>query len=160
MSLSKFSCMIAATAMLTGCETTMTDGQKETIGTILGAVAGAVVGSQVGKGDGQLIAVATGTLAGAWLGNSVGQSLDEVDRMKYEDAAQDALENNSAGEYSAWNNPESGNYGRVTPTAAVEETATGEQCREYTSTVTIDGMLETINGMACRRPDGTWRTVD
>ncbi len=160
MSLSKFSCMIATLAMLTGCESNMSNSQKETFGTILGAVAGAVVASQVGKGDGKLVAVAAGTLAGAWLGNSIGRSLDEADRIKYEDAAQDALENNSAGDYSAWNNPDSGNYGSVTPTSNVQTTASNEQCREYTSTVTIDGLLETINGMACRRPDGTWRTVD
>ncbi len=160
MSLSKFSCMIAALAMLTACESNMQNSQKETIGTILGAVAGAVVGAQLGKGDGKSVAIAAGTLAGAWLGNSVGKSLDDLDRLKLENATQTALENNTAGQETTWVNPDSGNSGAIAPTRTVFEPDSSEPCREYTSTVTIDGQLETITGMACRRPDGTWRTVD
>ncbi len=160
MSLSKFACAIGALSMLTACQTTMEDSPKETVGTILGAVAGAVIGSKLGKGKGQNVAVAIGAVAGAWFGSSIGRDLDEADKMRIEDTTQDALEHKPIGETSSWSNPDTGNSGSVTPTKTVYKTASTEPCREYTSTVTIDGQLETITGTACRRPDGTWRTVD
>ncbi|WP_135076957.1 RT0821/Lpp0805 family surface protein [Terasakiella sp. SH-1] len=160
MSMSKFACALGALSMLAACQTTMEDNPKETLGTILGAAAGAVIGSNMGKGKGNTVGVALGTLAGAWLGSSIGRSMDELDKMKMERTTQEALENKPVGETSSWSNPDSGNYGSVTPTKTYYEPARTEPCREYSSTVTIDGQLETISGTACRRPDGTWRTVD
>lgn len=160
MSLPKFACAVAALAMLSACENTMKDSPKETVGTILGAAAGAVIGSNLGKGKGASVGIALGTLAGAWLGNSVGKSLDEHDKMMIEHTTQSALENKPAGQSSSWSNPDSGNTGTVTPTKTYYASDKSEPCREYTSTVTIDGQLETITGTACRRPDGTWRTID
>lgn len=160
MSLSKFACAVGALSMLAACQTTMEDNPKQTVGTILGGIAGAVIGSKIGKGRGGDIAVAIGAVAGAWFGSSIGKDLDDLDKMKIEDATQDALENNSAGETSSWSNPDSGRSGGVTPTKTYYEKGQNEPCREYNSTVTIDGQLETISGTACRRPDGTWRTVD
>ncbi|WP_417831064.1 RT0821/Lpp0805 family surface protein [Terasakiella sp.] len=160
MSVSKFACAIAAVSMLGACQTTMEDNPKQTVGTIIGAVGGAVIGSNLGKGKGSLVGVALGTLAGAWLGGSIGQSMDELDRMKMANATQDALEHKSVGQTSTWSNPDTGNSGRITPTKTYYEPGAKEPCREYSNTVTIDGQLETITGTACRRPDGTWRTVD
>lgn len=160
MSLSRFACALGAISMLASCQTTLEDNPKETMGGILGAVAGAVIGSNIGKGKGETIAVAIGAVAGAWFGSSVGKSLDDMDKMQIEDATQDALEHKSVGETSSWSNPDSGNSGSVTPTKTVYNKVESEPCREYSSTVTIDGQLETISGTACRRPDGTWRTVD
>lgn len=160
MSVSRFASLFAALSMLTACQTTMQDSPKETIGTILGAAAGAVIGSNLGAGKGKTVAVAIGTLAGAWLGNSVGKSLDDLDKLKLENATQEALEHKSVGQTSSWSNPDTGNSGGITPTQTYYEPDNSEPCREYSSTVTIDGQLETITGTACRRPDGTWRTVD
>lgn len=160
MSLSKLTCAIGALAMLSACQTTMQDNPKETVGTVLGAIGGAVIGSQLGKGNGKTVGVAIGTLAGAWLGSTIGRDLDDLDRMKMSDATQDALENKPIGSSSSWDNPDSGNSGTITPTNTTYKASDSQPCREYTSTVTIDGQLETITGTACRRPDGTWRTVD
>jgi len=160
MSLSKFACAFGALSMLAACQTTMEDSPKQTVGTILGAVAGAVIGSNIGKGKGETVAVAIGAVAGAWFGSSIGKSLDDLDKMKIENATQDALEHKPVGEMSSWSNPDTGNSGQVTPTKTVYRESEKEPCREYNSTVTIDGQLETISGTACRRPDGTWRTVD
>ncbi|WP_028879507.1 RT0821/Lpp0805 family surface protein [Terasakiella pusilla] len=157
MTFSKIGAALLSVAILSACAQ---NNQKETIGTIIGGATGAVVGSQFGKGKGGIAAVAIGTLAGAWLGNSVGRSLDELDRMKLEQTTQRALETNPIGQQSTWSNPDSGNSGSVTPTKTVYNPNSSEPCREYSSTVTIDGQLETITGTACRRPDGTWRTVD
>lgn len=157
MSLSRFACAVGALSLLAGCQT-MQDSPKQTIGTVLGAATGAIVGSHLGGGTGRTVAIAAGTLAGAWLGSSIGQSLDEVDRMKMNQATQNALENQAVGTQTSWSNPDSGASGTVTPTKTYYEGSA--PCREYSSTVTIDGKLETITGTACRRPDGTWRTVD
>ena len=35
----------------------------------------------------------------------------------------------------------------------------GDNCREYQSTVTIDGRPQPTYGRACLQPDGTWRIV-
>ena len=34
-----------------------------------------------------------------------------------------------------------------------------QECREYTSTTTIDGRPQRVTGTACRQPDGSWRIV-
>lgn len=147
---------LCAVALLSACENGTVN--KQTIGTVIGAAAGAAIGSNVGKGDGKTVGIALGTLAGAWLGSSVGQSLDELDRLKIQQTTQSALERQPTGQTSRWENPDSGNSGTITPTQTVYNEGTQEPCREYESTVTIDGRLETLKGMACRQPDGTWKT--
>lgn len=132
---------------------------KETGGTLVGAGLGGLAGAQVGKGSGQLAAVAIGTLAGALLGRSVGASLDRADRLAMERTAQTALEHNRSGTAETWNNPDSGNSGTITPTRTYQ-TASGQYCREYQQTVTIDGQPQRAYGKACREPDGSWRIVE
>jgi len=150
---------ILSAAILTGCATDMQNSPGETMGGLLGAVGGAVLGSQVGGGKGRLAAVAVGTLAGAWLGSSIGRNMDETDRLKSQRTTQDSLEYNKAGTTSSWSNPDSGYKGSTTPTRTYQ-TADQQACREYRSTVTIDGKTEEAVGTACREPDGTWRIVN
>jgi len=134
-------------------------GQKQTAGTVLGGVGGAVIGSQFGGGTGQLIAVAAGTLLGAFAGSEIGKSLDKADRLEAERTSHQALETNPTGQASTWRNPDSGNYGTVTPTETFRK-ADGQYCREYTQTVNVGGKTETAYGTACRQPDGTWKIVN
>jgi hypothetical protein len=35
--------------------------------------------------------------------------------------------------------------------------ANGQECREYTKTVTIEGKQQQAQGTACRQPDGLWK---
>jgi len=142
--------------VLTGCQS---DNQKEMIGGVLGAVGGGLLGSQVGGGKGQLVAVGIGTLAGSMLGRSIGADLDELDRMKAAETTQESLEYGKTGTSSTWSNPDSGHSGSVTPTRTYQ-TAEDQPCREYTSTVNIDGKTEEAVGTACREPDGTWRIIN
>ena len=151
--------MIAAllsSLLLAGCQS---GGQKETVGGILGAVGGGLLGSQVGGGKGRLVAVGIGAVAGSMLGRSVGADLDELDRMKAAKTTQDSLEYGKTGTTSTWSNPDSGNSGSVTPSRSYQTTE-DQPCREYTSTVTIDGKTEEAVGTACREPDGTWRIIN
>jgi len=130
-------------------------GTKQTIGALGGAALGGWAGSSIGKGKGQLAATAAGALIGALVGSEIGRSMDELDRMKAERAYTQAT-TAPVGETITWNNPESGNYGAVTPTREGTKQATGEYCREFQQTVVIGGREEQAYGVACRRPDGSW----
>ena len=55
-----------------------------------------------------------------------------------------------------WRNPDNGGDYRVTPTQTYQS-AGGQYCREYTTTVVIGGRTERAQGRACRQPDGSWR---
>lgn len=150
---------LAATVLvalsLTACESAQ-NSPKQTVGTLLGAGVGALVGSQLGGGKGQMAAIVIGTLGGAYLGSEVGKSLDAADRLIMERNAQDTLEYSKVGSSTAWNNPDSGNSGTFKPTRTYAATAT-ETCREFESTIYVDGREETATGTACRQPDGTWK---
>jgi surface antigen len=145
----------AALLVAAGC--TNGPGPKEMGGAVIGGAAGGLIGSQIGSGTGQLVATAAGVFLGAWLGSEIGRSLDENDRREAERSAQAALEGNPDGRATTWQNPNSGHSGSTTPTRTYE-TADGP-CREYTTSVVIDGKTQTAHGTACREPDGTWRIV-
>lgn len=140
---------------------TRSDGgvSKAGVGTLAGAAGGAVVGSNVGKGKGNIAAIAVGTLLGAALGHNIGQSLDNADLAAYNRTSQRALETAPDGQQVAWNNPNSGNYGTVTP-VNVYQNSSGQYCREYSQTINVGGRQESAYGHACRQADGTWKIVE
>lgn len=152
---------IAALAVLallvTGCAPPY-GGPKEQVGTVLGAGTGALLGAQVGKGRGQIVAVAIGTLAGALMGQDIGRSLDRADEAAMQRNAQYALENTRTNTSTTWRNPDSGNYGSITPVETYQ-TSSGQYCREYQQTITIGGQQQQAYGTACRQPDGSWKIV-
>jgi surface antigen len=84
--------------------------------------------------------------------------LVQRDRELQAKAASQALENTPSGKPVAWQNPDNGHAGTITPTRTYQ-TAQGAYCREYQQTVTIDGKKENSYGTACRQPDGSWRIV-
>lgn len=147
--------LVAASAFLAACAAD-SQPQKQTIGTVAGGVIGGILGSNVGQGKGQTAGIIGGAVLGALLGGSIGKSLDEADRSMAERTAQTSLERNPSGQSSSWSNPDSGHSGSVTPTRTYR-TASGQDCREYETSVTIDGKRETAYGTACRQPDGTWQ---
>jgi surface antigen len=133
-------------------------GQKEGIGAVLGGIGGAVAGSQFGGGRGQLVGVAIGTLAGAFLGREVGKSLDRADQAHMQ-RAETAAQTAPVGQRISWSNPDSGNSGTVTPTREGRDQS-GNQCREYQTTVTVGGKQEQAYGTACRQQDGSWKVIN
>lgn len=136
----------------------MQDNPKQTAGTLVGAGLGALLGSQVGSGKGKLAAVAVGALAGAWAGSEVGKSLDRADRIYAQRNAQDGLEYSQTGQSKSWRNPDSGHSGTFTPTRTYK-TAEGRNCRDFETTIYVDGKQETGTGRACRQADGTWQII-
>jgi surface antigen len=76
-----------------------------------------------------------------------------VGRAFYQQSNQ-VLERNTVGQTSTWTDPD----GR---TVSMQPTRTFYQgsvpCRDYRTTVEINGQTEILTGTACRQPDGTWR---
>ena len=143
---------ILLTGLLLGCEST---GPKTTVGGLGGAAAGGLLAAALGgKGAG----IAAGTILGGLIGGTIGDRLDAADREKAHTAAAQALEAVPSGHSVAWQNPDSGNTGTVTPVKTYQ-TATGQYCREYTQTITIGGERHKSYGTACRESDGSWRIV-
>ena len=153
----KFKILLAAVAIAAttaACEQNGY-GKKQTIGTLGGAALGGWAGSTIGGGTGQLAATAAGVLIGALIGSEIGSGLDDLDKMKAERAYTQAT-TAPVGQTIAWSNPDTGNYGSVTPTREGTKQATGEYCREFQQSVVIGGNQEDAYGVACRKPDGQW----
>ena len=157
--LNSTSTAIAVAALLTLSACAEGQGNKQILGTLGGAALGGLACSQIGSGSGKLAAVGACVLLGGFVGSEVGKSLDKADQAYLANNAQSTLETAPTGLSSSWVNPDSGNSGSLTPTKTYA-TATGQPCREYVSTVTIDGQTEEVYGTACREPDGTWRFVN
>ena len=146
----------AASLLLGGCAEWQ-NSPKQSVGTLAGAAAGGLVGAQFGHGTGQLAATGAGVLLGGLLGSSVGRSLDRADRLAMQQTTQTTLETAPTGHATQWHNPDTGNYGTVTPLRTTE--ANGNVCREYQQTVTVGSQTQEGYGTACRQPDGSWRIV-
>lgn len=147
----------ALSLLVAGCDTTNT-GPKEGVGTLGGAVLGGLAGSQVGGGSGRLWTTGAGALLGAFLGGEIGRSLDSADRMAMSQATQQA-QAAPVGQTIAWNNPDTGNSGTVTPVRD-GTSSSGEYCREYQTTIVVGGQEESGYGTACRQPDGSWKVIN
>jgi surface antigen len=129
-------------------------GNKQTVGTGAGALIGGILGSRVGGGSGRLWATGAGALLGALAGSEVGKSLDRAD-MQYNQQAMDRAYTAPLNQTIAWNNPESGHSGAVTPIRE-GHTAQGNVCREYQQKIIVDGKTQTGVGRACQESDGSW----
>jgi len=141
---------------ITAC--TSAGGTKQSVGGLTGAALGGLLGSQFGSGKGQLATTGAGVLIGGLIGSEIGYSMDELDRMKANRAIRTSYRA-PLGETIRWNNPDSGNYGTVTPTKD-GTSSKGNYCREFQQSVTISGRTEQAYGVACRQPDGSWRIVE
>ena len=146
-----------AAALLAGCAN-MENSPKQTMGTILGTGVGALIGSQMGGGKGKLAAVAIGALGGAYLGSEIGKSLDNADKAMLNDTTQQTLETAPIGQVNTWSNPDSGNSGTV-KAMSTYQSASNDPCREFETTIYVDGQQETGVGKACRQSDGTWQII-
>lgn len=148
---------IIAASLVVACVTTGCENPKQPIGSLGGGALGAWAGSSVGSGRGQIVATAVGAVAGALAGGYIGQQLDQADRERAERTCQIALESGPVGKTVQWRNPDSGNYGTITPIRTYQ--TNGQYCREYQQTIVVGGKPQQGHGTACRQPDGTWRIM-
>jgi surface antigen len=133
-------------------------GPKQTVGGLIGAGTGALIGSQFGSGSGRLAATAGLGLLGALLGSQAGQSLDRADQAYLGQSAQQGFEFAPSGAQVGWQNPNTANYGAITPQPAYQ-TSYGTICREFNQVIVVGGQQQSAYGTACRQPDGSWRVV-
>ena len=126
---------------------------KTTGGALLGSAAGGLLAAAAGGGTAGIIG---GVLAGGLIGGAIGNSLDQRDKELAMRQTQLALETSRSGQASSWQNPDTGNYGTVTPTRTYQ-TGTGAYCRESQQTIVVAGETHQAYGTACRQPDGSWQ---
>jgi len=150
----KLSVVALALVVVAGCAD-MQGRQNQAAGTLIGGAAGGLAGAQFGSGKGQLAATAIGAVLGAVVGSNVGSKLDEVDRMRANQAHTQALNTN---ETITWNNPDTGHHGSVVPVRS-GTTTSGQVCREFQTTIVVGGQEEQGYGTACQQPDGSWKIV-
>jgi len=145
--------LVVALALAASSCATIEDNPKAVLGTVIGGASGAGIAALAGGGTGAIIGAGLG---GALIGGFIGNRLDARDKRMATQAAQQAFENNRAGQPTAWRNPDSGNSGTITPTRTYE-LANGQYCREYQQTIVVGGEKNQAYGTACRQPDGTWK---
>ncbi|MEX2648579.1 MAG: RT0821/Lpp0805 family surface protein [Alphaproteobacteria bacterium] len=162
MKIAKLGAVVALAATLGACTNTgyqTSDyGTKETLGTLAGAALGGWAGSTIGNGSGRLAATAAGVVLGGLIGNQIGRGLDDADQRTAYRAEQAALERYPDGQYARWDNPNNGNSGYTVPQGTYQ-TASGQYCREFETTIVVGGRVETGRGVACRQPDGSWQVA-
>src|SRR5262245_38265654 len=129
----------------TGCAT-VEENPKTAIGGLGGAAFGGLIAAAAGGGG---AAIAGAVIGGALIGGLVGNMLDQRDKRLQAEAAQRALENTPSGKPVAWNNPDSGHSGTVTPVRTYQ--SDGQYCREYQTTVTIRNQQEEGSGTDCHQ---------
>ncbi|MGE3769822.1 MAG: glycine zipper 2TM domain-containing protein [Bdellovibrionales bacterium] len=149
-------------------------GNKDDLGLILGALGGGVVGHQFGKGKGNTWATAIGAVAGAVAGQSIGTSLDRADRAYYRSGRSNGYYNSYSYHrprhnfykqqhvvYSAPSYEQRVRTYEVIPAAAVvDNSMSGQHCREYQQKVTVGGRTQGSYGTACLMPDGDWQVIN
>lgn len=156
---------LAASMMLVGCAAPGDrappgefGNNKTTGGALIGAGLGAFAGSKIGKGSGSVAAAVAGGLLGALVGGAVGSSLDKADIAYAEQTNQRALETAKINQAVSWRNPDTGNYGTITPVRTYQ--SGNSYCREFQQTIVVGGQTENAYGTACRQPDGSWKIVN
>ena len=128
---------------------------RQVLGAILGGAAGGYAGSKIGGGSGQLAATAAGAVIGLIVGGSVGRSMDRLDQA----CVGQVLEQAETGHRVKWVDPDSRTQYQVVQTRTFKS-GDNRYCREYTSGVVVGRRIQTVQGTACRRPDGAWQLVN
>ncbi len=182
------SCLVAGSLALTGCQHyQQSAGEGEVVGTVLGGVGGGLLGAAVGSGGGQVIATAAGAILGGLFGHELGHNWSQANGQ-YANWDQDTTScqpkkrcakscktshfkpttrhydsfykatNAEMGHTVYWEDKYSGSYGSV---RAIKDgiSSKGLYCREFQTTVYVDGRAERLYGTACRMRDGRWMPV-
>ena len=135
------------TLSLTGCITTSSNQD-------VNATTGPMLGGVTGTDPSSSVSTTSHSSGSSVLGGAVGKSMDNVDQLKLNQA----LESNRTNQTTSWSNPDNHNAYAVTPTRTFTG-ASGEPCRDFTTSATIDGSRQTIYGTACRGASGKWKII-
>lgn len=141
------SCLLLSSCVVPGANNQM-------VGAGLGAGVGGMTCASWGRGYHRNPALILGcSMVGAMVGSSIGRSIDDVDRMK----TQQAIMQSPTNQTTSWYNPNSGNQYAVTPVNNPVNYNNGTVCRDFTTMATIEGQRQRVNGRACRMSDGSWQ---
>lgn len=144
-----------AVGALAGCENVErgTGVSKTTQTTaVLGAATGGLIAGVAGAGSGW---IAFSALGGLLAGGLLGEYLTDDDKNKAGQANANAVQNQSPGERTTWNNPDTGHSGATDVNQEFRD-AEGRLCKTFTQTVVVDGQTEQVEGVACKQADGSW----
>ncbi|MBF0246920.1 MAG: glycine zipper 2TM domain-containing protein [Alphaproteobacteria bacterium] len=150
--------LVSAALALGGCANQNPDETRETIGMTAGAVIGAIIGAKFGKGTGSTVATIIGAAGGAYLGKQIAAGLNERDKLLSDQTTRETLDDAKPGETRTWSNPDTGHSGSTVAGQAFAS-AKGDNCREFETTVDVNGDFRTATGVACRQTDGSWEVV-
>lgn len=129
------------------------------IGGVAGGILGGILGSKVGGGSGRDSAMILGATLGAMWGSDIARGMTDVDKIFQERTTADNLEYGKPGEQSSWSNPDSGNSGSVS-SGETYQNAEGRDCRQFETTVIVEGEEREATGTACRTTGGEWEVVE
>jgi hypothetical protein len=85
------------------------------------------------------------------------RAIELADQQARETALFQALEKHVSGEAVTWRNPDSGSGGEITPVRTFKNRQQ-QWCREYRSKEIVAGDPEVHFAIACREPEGQWKT--
>tara|TARA_B100001173_G_scaffold173199_1_gene149579 strand:+ start:507 stop:968 length:462 start_codon:yes stop_codon:yes gene_type:complete len=146
-----FTCAaLMAATMMTGC----TPGNNTGGATMTGAALGGLLGGAVTGGDDKWAGALAGALIGGALGNQIGKHMDAQDQKNM----QSAITTTPVGSQAQWTNQQTDTTYKVTPTKQYTSSS-NQYCREYTTTVTVEGKTQTAYGRACKQSNGQWKVV-
>ena len=126
----------------------------ERLGAAAGGAIGGLLGSRIGEGDGgeRTVAIVAGTLIGMLVGSSIGRHIDGGE----ERCLGEVLEGAPDGQVVAWRDPDTGARFEAEPPRTYRRD--GRYCRDFRARMQAVGNLRHLDGTACRRLDGSWRT--
>jgi surface antigen len=126
-------------------------------GLLLGAFTSSSAGTQAGNGHDRAATTAAGAVIGGIGSNEVGRQMSDRERRIAANAEYRALEYGRSGAPTAWDYPATSHRGSIVPGRPYKKDH--QYCRTYTHTINRGGPAETVKGIACREPNGTWRSV-
>jgi len=126
-------------------------------GAIVGALAGGLLGNSVSRGPQRGAGTAVGAILGGVAGASIGSNLNCEDRSYAIDAQYRGFEAGRPHQRYNWRSPRGGTYGYVEVQDYYRDR--GRRCATYTEEIWVRGRPETVQGRACRTPDGNWQMV-
>jgi surface antigen len=149
------------------------------VGTIFGGVVGGLIGNSLVHGRDRGVATVGGALVGAMVGNSIGQSADAQSygyggygggyggSYGYRAGYGGGYDDEDDYAPRAYYPPPRVYYAAPPPVAYVPAPVYAEPryapvaqqgyCREYSTTIVVDGRTQPAYGTACLQPDGTWQ---
>jgi surface antigen len=141
----RFAGILAVGLLVSGCMSSPSTGGSALIGAFAGPLGTA--GAQ------PMSAGIAEAMAGGLIGRTLGEDLDRGDRQRALEAEYRALEYTASGESVTWQGD-----GRLSGQvmAAPPYRVGSQNCRQYTHTVSQNGVERVGRGTACRNEDGSW----